>query len=292
MAGWKSLLLAAAVSAVAVFLLIRWRGSESEDRSATAAGPMSVDGGTSDRTEISMAELLELAADAHSHVVASVDDYTARFVKQETDRRGKLGAKTEMAMKVQTAHRGGEVGTPMRVYLKFLSPDDVAGREVIWSADRYDGKLVVHEAGILGNVPIPPLDPEGMIAMRGQRYPIYEIGLTKLLEKLIVRGEPDRDDPSIRVTIDYDQRLDDRPVWLIRIRRHSPALGENNFSLAEILFDPERKLVLRYRSFAWPENDTTDTPPLIESYTYHEVMTNVGLTDRDFDRENPEYGFP
>lgn len=292
MAGWKSLLLAAAISAVAVFLLIRRLGSESEDRSATAATPMRVDEVASDQTEISMAELLELAKDAHAHVVATLDDYTARFVKQETDLRGNLGASTEMAMKVQTTHRRGGLDTPMRVYLKFLSPDEVAGREVIWCADRYDGKLIVRETGILGSVPIPPLDPEGMIAMRGQRYPIREIGLTKLLEKLIVRGEPDRDDPSIRVTIDQDQMLDDRRVWLIRIRRQSPAEGENNFSLAEILFDPERKLVLRYRSFGWPEDENAERPPLIESYTYHDVETNVGLTDLDFDRANPEYDFP
>ncbi len=292
MAGWKSLLLAAAVSAVAVFLLIRWLGADSEDRSVTASVPMRVDEVAPDRTEISMAELLELAKDAHAHVVATLDDYTARFVKQETDRRGNLGATTEMAMKVQTTHRGGEFGTPMRVYLKFLAPDEVAGREVIWCADRYNGKLIVREAGILGSVPIPPLDPDGMIAMRGQRYPIGEIGLTKLLEKLIVRGEPDRDDPSIRVTIDQDQMLDDRPVWLIRIRRQSPAEGENNFSLAEILFDPERKLVLRYRSFGWPEDENSKRLPLIESYTYHDVVTNVGLNERDFDRENPEYDFP
>ena len=89
-----------------------------------------------------------------------------------------------------------------------------------------------------------------------------------------------------------DQMLDDRPVWLIRIRRQSPAEGENNFSLAEILFDPDQKLVLRYRSFGWPEDESSERLPLIESYTYHDVVTNVGLTERDFDRENSEYNFP
>ncbi len=68
--------------------------------------------------------------------------------------------------------------------------------------------------------------------------------------------------------------------------------------MAEIAYDPERQLILSYRSFGWPANAEGITSgdvaelPLLESYNYHDVKTNVGLTEADFDTKNPEYSFP
>ncbi len=289
MSSVKGWLVVACPIALAVGSVIWWAVPDRSEHTASAR-PTRYENASAAPRQITMDQLLQLADDAHTNMIATVDDYTARFVKQEQDLNGKLGDTTEMSMKVQTAHQGGESGTPMRVYLKFLAPDRVAGREVIWGADLHDGKLVVREVGLLGNIPIS-LDPNGAIAMRNQRYPIMEIGLTKLIEKLIERGEPDRNDETIKVTLNQNPQLDELPVWLIRLERSEPVEGDNDFSLAEILFDPQRKLVLSYRSFGWPEGDN-NTPPLIESYTYHNVETNVGLTDLDFDPDNPEYDFP
>ena len=36
------------------------------------------------------------------------------------------------------------------------------------------------------------LDPHGSLAMRGQRYPISEIGLENLVQKVIEKGQSDR----------------------------------------------------------------------------------------------------
>lgn len=270
---------------------VAWNASGDREKPSPPEPQMEPTGPSDGSRRISMAQLLDLAADAYGHAVATVDDYSARFVQQERDDRGRLGDPTEMTMKVQTKHRGGTLGSPMRVYLKFSSPEAVAGREVIWAEDLRDGKLLVREAGMLGRVPIPPLDPTGMLAMRNQRYPIMEIGLTKLIEKLIQRGEQDREDESIRVDVDETHSFEGREVWLIRIERSQPANNENDFSRAEIIFDPTVKLVLRYRSFGWPE-PADASPPLLESYTYHDLLLNVGLTDRDFDPANPDYDFP
>lgn len=272
---------------IAAFVL--WRSSD----------PLSVEPAPS-RTEpaaagsveqSSIREVLAIAAEAHQHLVTHLDDYTATFIKQERDNDGVLGPETEMYMKVQTGHRGGDEDSPMRVYLKFLQPENVQGREVIWAEDLHDGKLLVREAGMLGLVPIPPLDPEGMLAMRNQRYPISEIGLTKLIEKLLERGAEDIGDPNVTVTISKNHRVGDAEVHLIQVRRTEPKPGENDFSLAEIAFDPERHLILHYRAFGWPEAEG-QPPPLLESYQYLDVKTNVGLTQQDFDPDNPEYDFP
>ncbi len=267
-------------------------------------------------TAVSMAEVLVIAEDALETLRKTIDDYTAVMTKQERI-HGRLTEPAEMEMKVQCRHRGGGLGDdlPLRVYLRFLAPTGVAGREVLWAEDLHDGQMIVREAGVLGMFPVR-LDPDGIIAMRGQKYPISEIGLTRLVEKLIERGRRDLDDPDISVTmtrsIEFDSRLCDRIV----VTRARPGEGEDNFSRAEIWFDSERKLPLRYFSFGWPDDPAigdassssqarptqsvapdgadayeTGSAPLLESYSYRNIQTNVGLSERDFDPANPEYRF-
>jgi len=244
----------------------------------------------SKKRESSIAEVLELATQARASMVGNLKDYTARFVKQEVDASGVLGALTEINLKVQTRLREGTETAPMRVYLDFAKPEAVNGREVIWAKDLHDGKLVVHEAGLLGMMTLR-LDPTGMLAMRGQKYPIYDIGLVRLMEKLIERGQQDLENPEIKVFITDDYPFDGLMASRIEVLRSSPSGEEDDFSRAEVVIDLNRQLILRYQSYGWPKQEGDD-PPLQESYTYYDVETNVGLTERDFDPTNPAYRFP
>ncbi|WP_372721787.1 DUF1571 domain-containing protein [Novipirellula sp.] len=241
--------------------------------------------------ESSLEEVIQIATQSRVAMTRSLHSYTARFVKQEVDSSGVLGEQTEMQLKVQTRFRDGDETAGKRVYLHFLAPESVKGREVIWAEDLHDGKLLVHEAGLLGLAPIPPLDPNGFLAMRGQRYPISEIGIVRLVEKLIERGQQDLGNPDIQVTITRDFLLDKVSADLIQVKRAKPSGKEDDFSLAEIVIDPARQLILRYRSFGWPPS-ADEVAPLQESYTYHDIQTNVDLTELDFDPKNPEYGYP
>ena len=47
---------------------------------------------------------------------------------------------------------------------------------------------------------------------------------------------------------------------------------------------------MRYVAYHWPAAEKA-APPVMEEYTYVNVKVNVGLTDKDFDPENPEYKF-
>lgn len=241
--------------------------------------------------QVSMNEVLEMARSAREHLAATLDDYTARFVKQEMDRDGNLSPESEMMIKVQTRWRGEAEQAPLRVYLRFTSPESINGREVLWAEDLNEGKMAVHEVGLLFSLKTLWLDPTGIIAMQGQRYPITEIGLIRLVEQLIERGEKDRDNPEVKVTLTEGYQFDDLNTQFIRVVRSRPSGEPDDFSLAEIVIDPARLLILSYRSFGWPEQEGA-APPLLESYTYHEVKTNVGLTEADFDTRNPDYDFP
>jgi len=254
---------------------------------APAATGETPDGQT---VEVPMAEMIQLAENALAATIAGVDDYTTRMIKQEQDRSGVLQPASESFMKIATRHPGGKPGSPMRVYLRFDSPNEVRGREVIWVENENDGNLLVREAGMLGALGTIPLPPEGMLAMRGQRYPITEIGLTRLLEKLIERGSRDRDNPDVRVFFTEGYVFDDARLTHLRIERDQPSGLEGDFSIAELVLDRERNLIVSFRSFGWPKKSGGE-PVLIESYEYLDLKINVGLTDRDFDTSNPDYTF-
>jgi hypothetical protein len=287
----KTLILGVGALLIATWLVYRNRNSS---QASNTGGPaVEVDQDASGTRTATMAEVLQLARESLESMKTQFDDYTTTFVKQEIDTNGVMTEETEVFMKVQTRMRNDTDDAPLRVYMRFERPESVKGREVIWGKDLYSGYMQVKEAGLLGMMTIA-LDPNGMIAMRGQRYPISEIGIVKLVEKLIERGLQDVDNPDISVTISSDHQVGDVAADLIQVRRAKPSGQEDDFALAEIAFDPERKLILSYRSFGWPSSDAAVDAdlPLLESYNYNNVKTNVGLTDADFDTANPAYTFP
>ncbi len=277
--------------AVSIVAILVWRGNRPQDALSADAAPTTIEAGSSRTRSLAMGEVLDMAKAARQSMSQTLDDYTARFVKQEVDASGVLGEETELHVKVRTRFRGEGEQAPMQVYLKFARPESVNGREVVWVEDMNEGKMAVHENYFPLSLKTIWLDPNGFLAMQGQRYPISEVGLVRLVEKLIERGEVDRDNPDIKVTITRDHVVGDTPAELIQVRRSKPGGGTDDYSLAEIAIDPARQLILSYRSFGWPE-ESGAAAPLLESYSYYDVKTNVGLTDADFDPSNPSYAFP
>lgn len=284
------------------------RTASEASRSPSAAGSFERDGesvsGTDSVSEIGVAsdssdsltidELLTQSRQLFDRMSEQLEDYTATFVKRELDTSGNLGEESSIAMKVQTRFRGGQKNAGKRVYLKFESPSSVAGREVLWGEDLYDGQMAVHETGFLLNLKTIWLDPNGMIAMNGQRYPISEIGMVRLAEKLIERGESLRSEAGLSVRLERSIDFDGVKADRYRIYRDAPLEPQENaddFSVAEIVMDLNRSLILQYQSFGWPAEPDM-APPLLESYRYRNVKTNVGLGDADFDVKNPAYQFP
>jgi hypothetical protein len=290
----RYVLLLIVTALVAVIGLWRLIGDTSAETTTTKPVPLQAVAPENDESSgdaLTMVGVLQKAGSALDAMQSQLDDYTARFVKQERDTAGTLGPVNEIALKVQTRFGGDQNDSPRRVYLRFSSPDALAGREVIWGQDLYDGKMAVHEVGMLFQLKTIWLNPNGMIAMQGQRFPISEVGLVKLVEKLIERGQQDIDNLDVSITQVDDHLFDGRPAELIRVKRKTPSGEAEDFSLAEIVVDDERQLIVAYRSFGWPATPDEDAP-LLESYGYYDLKTNVGLTDTDFDVKNLAYGFP
>jgi len=215
--------------------------------------------------------------------VRQIKDYSCDFVKRERI-DGVLGENQHIFMKVR--HE------PFSVYLRFKGPDSVKGQEVIYVRDKNEGNLLAHPTGIkkklVGTV---SLKPTSMLAMSGNRYPITEIGILHLVERLIEVGEHDTQYGECEVELFREAKINDRSATCIQV--HHPVPRRNFlFNLARIYVDDELNLPVRYEAYEWPKaNDPDGEPVLLEEYTYYNIKLNNGFTDEDFDVNNPAYEF-
>jgi hypothetical protein len=125
--------------------------------------------------------------------------------------------------------------------------------------------------------------------MRGQRYPITEVGMDNLLLQLIDKGNRDRQHGECQVDFHHGAKINDRGCRMIQII-HPEQRPHFDFHRVQVFFDDELKLPVRYASWSWP-TEPGGKPLLEEEYTYTNIKINVGLTDLDFDPESSEYNF-
>lgn len=244
----------------------------------------------------SLDEVLLLARTALERHREKHQDYTANLIK--TERIGKkLAPTTKMYMKLRYRELNPERNLRgVDVFFRFLEPKAQAGREVIYAPNKYDGMLKAHEAGLLGLLTVE-LTPNSQLAMRGNRYPITEVGIEKLIIKLVEKGERDRLRGACEVRRSVDQQVEGRLCELIEVihpeRRfmQNGKAEEHEFYKAQIWFDRDELVPVKYASYLWP-NEEGGEPLLEEEYIYSDLKFNVGLTDEDFDIKNPDYRFP
>ncbi len=213
--------------------------------------------------------------------IAAISDYTAILVKQERV-DGELLEQQYIYCKIR--HK------PFSVYLGFLAPEDDKGQEVIYIEGRNNGEMFAHGTGMKKTLGTLSLTPTGMLAMRGQRYPITEIGLLNLVTRLGQVAENDTQYGECNVQFYKNATLGNRPCVCMQVVHPVPR-REFRFHLARIYVDRQLNLPIRYESYGWPEKPN-EPPPLLEQYTYTNLKLNAGLTDADFDTRNPNYQFP
>ena len=232
--------------------------------------------------------LLEVARMGLDRIRNDVRDYTAIVVKQERV-KGRLRPEEYMSCKVRRNHQTDDASVPRSIYMRFLKPRSLAGQEAIWVENKYKGKLIGHAAGIQ-NIVRATLEPTGWIAMRGNRYPITEFGIETLLVRMIEKGERDRKYDEVEIEIDRDLTFDGHACTLLTIK-HPTQRDHFEFHIAKIYIDDELDIPVGYEGYLWPKEPGGE-PQLLEKYLYKDIKLNVGLTDIDFDPDNPEYDFP
>ncbi len=220
----------------------------------------------------------------------TVPDYQATLVKRE--RVGnRLLDHEYMFVKVRHERKEGDrVVVPFGVYLYFMAPKKVEGREVIWVRGENEGKLVAHEGGRILGMVTAYLDPNGKLAMQGCRYPITEIGILNLVERLIDVGERDMKYGECEVQYFEGAKINGRVCKCIQVVHPYPRKNFR-FHKAQIFLDKELGLPIRFASWSWPA-EPGGKPVLLEEYTYVNLKLDNGFTDADFSPDNPNYSFP
>lgn len=224
---------------------------------------------------------LQFAKAGLAELDTRIQDYSCTLIKRERI-NGKLNDYEYIFTKVR--HK------PFSVYMYFLGPSSIKGRECIYVAGQNNGKLIAHEGqGFKAKLGVFRLDPNGMLAMRGQRYPITEVGIRTLTARLIEVAEQDSKYGECEVKWFKGTKVDNRRCTCIQVTHPVPR-KEFRFHLARVFIDDELQFPIRYESYQWPSRP--GGPPLLdEEYTYVNMKINNGFTDADFEERNPNYRF-
>ena len=220
---------------------------------------------------------LRLAKQSMQTIDTRVQDYNAVMMKQERI-NGELAPKEVAFVKVR--HQ------PFGVYMYFLG--ESKGRECIYNAkpDGSKGDLVARDCGFRGKLGKFTLDPEGTLAMKGQKYPIMKLGIRELTKELITVASNDVKFGECDVTHGQGT-MDGRSITWLKVVHPVPR-PNFRFNIAQIFIDNELQIPVRYNAYTWPKSPG-EAPQLEESYTYVNLKVNNGYTDLDFDPENPAY---
>jgi hypothetical protein len=237
--------------------------------------------------------VLRYALQTHGQLAAKVRDYKCRLVKRERkDGRLLLNEVMDLKLRQPGAEPGG-TAVPMAVYLKWYTPNKIEGREVVWTQGKNYNNLMATKGGE-GNLKtftltVPLKSPR---AMERTNYPISEIGMLNLAERLIQDGVKHMEIDSRRecqVRVADGAKIDGRLCRYIEVVFPMEREGIR-FHKAQIFVDQELQMPVRYASYAWPKEAGAE-PPLLEEFTYVKVKLNVGLSDEDFNPKNPAYKF-
>ena len=232
---------------------------------------------------------LRIAREGYLRIVRDVRDYTCVMIKRERV-NGRLRGPEQLFAKVRHERFEDEkLLSPFSVYMRFTGPESVRNREVLFVKASGRDKVLVKNGGKRLSFLTVALNPIGPIAMTGNRYPVTEFGIKRLIERMIILGEQELAHDECEVEIRDDVDFDERVCQCIEVR-HPIQRPHFAYHLVRIYIDNELRVPVRFESYGWPEAGS-EVPRLLEEYTYRDIKLNVGLGDADFQRDNPAYGF-
>jgi len=228
----------------------------------------------------------------HSEVLL---DRTADWVMLETGKRKYDKIESYTSIVYKTERLDGELqGTekillryrdnPLGIYMKWLEYETSpwVGRQALYSEKHLEkGEVRVREKGILGVIAVTlPLDSS--LAMRGSNHMVTEIGLKNLMDMIETNYRKAVKKDDIKRINHGIVDLDGHKCYKMEsILSDDKSDGYYCYRMVHYI-DFARSLEIRADIYRWDNK-------LYEKYYYTQIRINPGLTDRDFDAENPDY---
>jgi len=208
--------------------------------------------------------------DAMSDAYSKVDDYTAIFIKQELV-DGELLPEETIRFKFKK---------PFKVYMGWMEgPHE--GREALYVEGENDNQVVGHEGGFLGLVTLN-MEPAGSMAMKGNRHPITDVGIGRLIEIIETNGRRAKDQGELKLGYMGVEKVFGRTTH--HIEAGLPPGKGYYAGRFDIWVDTENGLPVKIRIFGWDG-------ALWESYGYNDLRLNPGLADAEFEEDYEDYDF-
>lgn len=177
---------------------------------------------------------------------------------------------------------------PFAIYMKSIEP--VAGRELIYAEGHYDNHVIGHPVGMARLlVPRLKVPPDHPLILAESRHPLNQAGLGNLIRKLVGYREQDLKEPEAVTILDRTDTPDGRR-WLRSRHIHPRYRPGRPLAEAEVLYDPDSRLPLRFTGLDWPADGKSEKL-LGERDCYDELDTRATLSAADFDPANPAYEF-
>ena len=169
---------------------------------------------------------------------------------------------------------------PLQVYLKFLKPARYEGREALYK----NGELIVRRGGrgALKEL-VVRIDPEGPMAMDGNKYPITRIDPSVSCARLIQQINDELKFPETRVYKKTGASIDKHPGIHYKLIHTTEQAGMRCMT-AEMLISTKLNIPIYFKVVGWDRK-------VLEEYYFRDMMLDVKFTPNEFDEGNKEYGF-
>ncbi len=212
--------------------------------------------------------------------VENLEEYACRFANRD-EVKGRM-YQHQAAVKFRAQ--------PHSVYMRFEG--EHVGREVLYVEGRHDGKLLAREKrGLAALVGTVMLRPESSQALSESRQPITKFGMAHILQAVIKQWESEARFAAEETVSQYypSAKLQDMDCQVIETY-HPVQRQEFSYYLTRLFIDKATQLPVRVEQYDFPSRPDA-TPPLVEEYTFWDIVPTPGFTEADFDSRNPEYNF-
>lgn len=236
-----------------------------------------------------LAAPLRLVHGSYEHLLSEVNDLACTFVKRERI-DGKLRAYEWGHGKVRLRKlEDGKLVTPLAVYVKFEGPASIKGRELLYVEGENDGRFIATRGGTGSLAGLTKkLELLGDRVREDSLRPVTEFGVEPIAREFLEFGIDElRSGGRPRIKLARDAKINGRPCAFIEVLRRRRV---SDVQMARVYIDRGLRVPVRFEEYHWPDQPGAD-PVLVGEYTYLKVRLNVGLTDRDFDPDNPDYNF-
>ena len=245
--------------------------SQLQPRPAADAVPAEIPAGHPLAPAIEMAEKAVAAAEA-------VPTYTARLYRKVL-LNGQF-AESTCRMKYRTS--------PRSVYLYFET--GFPGREAIWIEGWNNNQMYAHAgSGPLSLLGSLSLDPEGERAMEGSKNPITRSGLAAMGQTIVDQWRRETAFGEVDAQLFPDATLDGTACRVIETTHPQPR-REFTFHKTRLFIAKDTGVPFAVQQLTWPRQPG-EKPLVVEDYRYSDLNLNAGLTNADFDPQNPAYNF-